>query len=92
MAPLLMASIRLLFNFDNTLNCYKNLANYLWMRINNTSSLYQMFGVMCDLFYYDHINQQIILIEDLTLQYVLHQLDPRLHPCFSSSHPCISPT
>jgi thioredoxin reductase len=57
------------FKFDGTLKCYTELANYIMKRINTSSSLYQMFGVMSDVFYYDNKNKQIVYINNITLQY-----------------------
>ena len=57
------------FKFDGTLKCYTELANHIMNRVNTSSSLYQMFGIMSDVFYYDNKSKQIIYINNITLQY-----------------------
>jgi len=57
------------FKFDGTLKCYTELANHIMSRINTSSSLYQMFGVMSDIFYYNSKTKQIIYVNNITLQY-----------------------
>ena len=61
------------FRFDGTMKCYKELANHISYRINNSSSLYQMFGLMCDLFYFDETTKNIVYVQDLSILYVLEK-------------------
>lgn len=59
------------FKFDGTLNCYTKLADHIYHRINTSSSLYQMYGVLNDLFYFDKVNKEIIYYESITKECVL---------------------
>lgn len=52
------------FEYDENLCCYNDLSNLIFKRINISSSLYQLYGVMCDIFYYDEINKNIVYIQD----------------------------
>ena len=61
--------------FKGDLSCYKELTTIIHNRINTSSSLYQMFNVMCDVFYFDNNLKQIVYIKDLTLSYVKSHLN-----------------
>lgn len=63
-----------IIRFTGDLSCYKNLATLIQERINTSSSLYQMFNVMCDVFYFNTDTKSIVYIKDLTLQYVVNHL------------------
>ena len=54
------------FLFNGSLDCYKELCNHIIYRVNNASSLYQMYGIMCDVFFYDKDNKKIFYYHDLT--------------------------
>jgi thioredoxin reductase len=62
-----------IFKFNGNLHCYSELCEHIMYRMNNSSSLYQMYGIMCDIFYYDKLKKEIIYIQDLTLDYVINQ-------------------
>ena len=51
--------------FDGTMKCYTILAEHIHYRINNSSSLYQLFGLMCDVFYFDKQEKKIYYIHDI---------------------------
>ena len=53
------------FKFDGTLNCYSQLTDHILTRINTASSIYQMYNVLVDIFYFD--NNEIIYYNDITL-------------------------
>lgn len=63
-----------IINFTGDLSCYKRLATTIQERINTSSSLYQMFNVMCDIFYFNTDMKSIVYVKDLTLNYVIHNL------------------
>ena len=67
------------FKFEGNLKCYSDLRDHIMYRINNCSSLYQMYGVMCDVFYYDKKENQIIYYNDLTLDYALEKFNNLPH-------------
>lgn len=48
----------LVFNFENINDC-NTVVNHIIYRINNSSDLYQMFGYMADIFYYDLVHRKI---------------------------------
>lgn len=58
------------FKFNGTLDFYEDLCSHILYRINNSASLYQMFGTMCDLFYYDKNSREIIYYNNLTKNYI----------------------
>lgn len=62
------------FSFDGTLKLYDKLSEHIMYRINNSSSLYQMFGTMCDLFYYDSDKKELIYYNDLTIKYINEEM------------------
>ena len=47
-------------------SCYNFLRDKIIHRINTCSSLYQMFGVLQDIFYYNEESNEIIYIEDIS--------------------------
>jgi thioredoxin reductase len=55
------------FKFSGNMDCYKELSNHIFNRINYSSSLYQLYGTMCDVFYYDNEKKSIIYIQDWTI-------------------------
>lgn len=52
------------FKFNGNMNCYVELSKHIHNRINTSSSLYQLYGVMCDVFYYDTKTKTIQYIQD----------------------------
>ena len=56
------------FKFDGTLNCYTHLADHMFKRINFASSIYQMYGVLKDVYYFDKETNEIIYYEDITVE------------------------
>jgi len=56
------------FKFDGTMKCYTELAQYIYTRINTTSSLYQMYGVLCDAFYFDKVTKEIVYYNSINLK------------------------
>ena len=56
------------FNFNGTMSCYDELTKHIFSRINYASSLYQLYGTMCDVFYYDKEQNKIIYIQDWTME------------------------
>ena len=60
----------LCFNFNGNMSCYEELAKHMFNRINYASSLYQLYGTMCDIFYYDKEQSKIIYIQDWTINNV----------------------
>ena len=58
---------RHIFKFTGNMQCYTSLSSHIFNRINTSSSLYQMFGVLCDVFYYDASTKSIVYIEDWKL-------------------------
>jgi thioredoxin reductase len=63
------------FKFSGNLSFYDDLTKHIMYRINNSSSLYQMFGIMCDLFYYDDETKNIFYHNDLSLHYIKNKMD-----------------
>lgn len=63
-----MPKVNLKFNFNGTMSCYNELTKHIFNRINYSSSLYQLYGTMCDIFYYDNEAHQIIYIQDWTME------------------------
>lgn len=64
------------FKYNNDIKeCYRNLCYHIMYRINNASSLYQMYGVLCDIFYYDNINKEIVYYHDLSQEYALKNMN-----------------
>lgn len=55
------------FKFTGNMDCYTHLAKHMFNRINNASSLYQLYGTMCDIFYYDKTKNSIIYLHDWKL-------------------------
>ena len=51
--------------YNNDLSCYDILKDKILTRINTASSIYQMFGVITDIFYYNKDTKQIIYVEDI---------------------------
>jgi len=56
------------FKFAGNMECYTELSQHIYNRINNSSSIYQLYGVMCDLFYFDSDTKTIVYIEDITIE------------------------
>ena len=54
------------FKFDGTLNCYTNLADNMFNRINFGSSIYQMYGILKDIYYFNKETNEIIYYESIT--------------------------
>jgi thioredoxin reductase len=71
------------FKFDGTLNCYNELSEYIYNRINSVSSMYQMFGVLADYFYWDKGQKEIVYIHDVTYDYILDNI-PNFITSFST--------
>jgi hypothetical protein len=46
------------------MDCYEKLAKHIQYRINYSSSLYQLYKVLCDVFYYNKKNNTIYYIHD----------------------------
>ena len=69
------------FKFNGSLDFYDDLCKHILYRINNSASLYQMFGTMCDLFYYDKNNKEIIYYNNLTKNYINNMMPnlPKLY-------------
>jgi hypothetical protein len=55
------------FHFVGNMDCYTQLTEHINNRMNNASSLYQLYGTMCDLFYFDKDKKTIFYIEDITV-------------------------
>ena len=55
------------FSFNGTLECYKELCNHIIHRVNYASSLYQMYGILCDIFFYNKESKKIFYYHDLTI-------------------------
>lgn len=60
------------FSFTGNMDCYNELTEYIFKRINYSSSLYQMYGTLCDIFYFDKIEKCIKYIEDVKLDCLQH--------------------
>jgi thioredoxin reductase len=56
--------------FTKNLKCYDELEEKILNRINNASSIYQMHGVLGDMFYFDEKDKQLVYIEDVYLNEV----------------------
>lgn len=54
------------FKFTENLDCYEQLSKHIFHRMNYASSLYQLYGTMCDIFYFDEGSNNIIYIQDWT--------------------------
>ena len=52
------------FDFKENLSCYDELAKHIFYRINNASSIYQLYGTLCDIFYYDKNINKIVYVQD----------------------------
>jgi thioredoxin reductase len=66
------------FKFDGTLNCYVHLADHMFKRINFASSIYQMYGVLKDIYYFNKDTEEIIYYEDITMDVffsIMNKLD-----------------
>ena len=55
------------FKFTGNMDCYKSLSEHIFNRINYSSSLYQLYGTMCDIFFYDKDKKEIVYIENWKL-------------------------
>ena len=64
--------VKTIFKFTGNFDCYNDLFKQIYNRINNASSLYQMHSVLCDLYYYDETNREIIYIQDITKECIEH--------------------
>ena len=60
--------------FTGNMDCYTELSKHIFHRINYASSIYQLYGVLCDIFYYDEDKKEIIYIHDFTKD-CLHYLN-----------------
>lgn len=56
------------FPFNGTMDCYDALAKHMMYRINNSSSIYQMYGILTDAYYFDKVNKEIVYYESVTIQ------------------------
>lgn len=52
------------FKFTGNMSCYDQLSKHIFKRINYSSSLYQLYGTMCDIFYFDKDTNNIMYIQD----------------------------
>jgi len=52
------------FEFDGTLNIYYQLSNFIYNRINNSSSLFNLPDYIVDIFYYDKETQKVNYYKD----------------------------
>jgi hypothetical protein len=55
-------------SFTGNMDCYKKLADHMFNRIRYTSSLYQLYGTMCDIFYYNKKEKTIYYVQDWKIQ------------------------
>jgi thioredoxin reductase len=60
------------FSINN--DTYKKLTDHIYQRINNTSSLYQMYGIMIDAFYLDSSMNEIVYYQDITLPIAMKEI------------------
>lgn len=60
--------------FTGNMDCYSELSKHIFNRINNASSIYQLYGLMCDIFFYDENKKEIVYIHDFTKD-CLHYLN-----------------
>ena len=60
------------FPFNGTMDCYNELATHIFRRINYASSIYQLYGVMCDVFYFDSDKRHIVYLHDVTKECLPH--------------------
>ena len=60
------------FKFTGNMDCYESLSKHIFNRINYASSLYQMYGTMCDIFYFDKETNDIVYIHDWTMECFKH--------------------
>lgn len=60
------------FAFTGDMRCYTDLCAHLFARIHSASSLYQMFGVLRDAFYYDEARRRIVYVHDVTMEAARH--------------------
>ena len=58
--------VKKIFHLDDELNTINVLSKYVFNRLNTTSSLYQMYGVLCDFFVYNSAEKQFLYMHDLT--------------------------
>jgi thioredoxin reductase len=63
---------KLYFKFTDNLNCYTEIANHIYNRINFASSIYQLHSVLCDIYYFDTNINEIVYIEDITFECIKH--------------------
>ena len=56
------------FDFDGTMKCYTDLTNQIFKKINISSNLYQMNGILLDVFYYDNAKKRINYINNITFE------------------------
>ena len=69
--------------FSGDLQCYDILSEKILSRVNTASSIYQMYGVMCDIFYYDNLTKHIIYVEDLTVTLLENYIEENKIKAFS---------
>lgn len=64
----------------NTEEDINKLAEYVINRINTSSGLYQMFGVLCDNIVYNKVEKQVVYYHNISKQHVYRQTeDPVIH-------------
>lgn len=61
-----------------TLNNLNELSNQFKKRINTSSALYQMYGNLCDVFYYDNDKNVFIYYEETPINYLLSTLNTKI--------------
>jgi thioredoxin reductase len=57
-------------------NIIENVVKKIIDKINNTSPMYQMYGQICDFFYLDHKENEIIYYNDVNISFVLNGYFP----------------
>lgn len=55
------------FSFKGDMSCYDELTKHIFDRINYASSIYQLYGTLCDIFYFDKKTKKIVYVHDWKL-------------------------
>ena len=67
------------YNISYTVGIFTNLnelASKIFYKINKTSPMYQMYGQICDFFYYDNEVNEILYYDDINIHFVLNNYFP----------------
>jgi len=69
------------YNIDYTVSVFKDineLCSKIFHKINKTSPMYQMYGQICDFFYYEDESDEILYYDDINISFVLNGYFPMI--------------